>query len=1215
MNHHVAPRLQREHVHCPITALAFFRPPGGSGSGPAYVLSGEDTHLNVYDAGTQRLRASVRVFADQPVQGISCSPAGEESSSSSSSSEGDVLVWGGPLVTVLPASMLAGLLRNEEQGGDCRAVRHDAVPDGRVLRAPDWVYHGAVCPQRPGLAAVVTAHNEVIPLLRTGGGPADGGWRLGRLRSPPSRPILYSAQVRWTSGGEVLVAAGTVFGEIIVWKCRVVAGGGGEEGDNHTEEEAVEVLHVFTGHEGSIFGVDFSPEVVVDPRTGEVSRLLVSCSDDRTIRVWSVSDADSSREGGPSDRAFTEARETGFGENSTTTELEAMANHHSAKALAVAMGHVSRIWSVRISPQSIDCSSEGTLKSLTLYSFGEDATAQKWKLNFDVKSGITPPSEQGTLLMANLTHEATFHNHDGKHIWSSALHFPAPSSPGKELLVTGGSDGKIQLIEETLTPSGEDPDSSVSHTDPPMLSGTHSADEISSTAHQPAGNETAESEPLQMYGLPSANSVVATTSSGQILTGSLNASGLSWKPVSVPKPIRDDLRKYQTVRSAGPDVTLIGSPSGQLYVFGNDIIRPVVKLPRKIAEIFILPLEAFQGLGFRDAVSGQVPIIVTVVGSPEVRLMLLDPAKEDIVLNEASIELEKGFIPTAAGICQDIIVFGSRTGALSLHRLDQSGGGFRQVAYANRPGSKDAVSSIVSLPAKPGLPCPYFLTTSRDGRYRIYEKATPACGPDDAVTVHLRHEAVPPLGPIIESALFTTTTTADAGAKPQLILCGFRSREFVVWNETTQQELASVECGGGHRAFTYHVDPADPGRLSFIWTKASRTCVHTQDGVTKRALRPGGHGREIKAVAASAQGGFLATGAEDTNIRIWRVNDKHGGARKAAGLRCLAVVERHTTGIQCLRWAGENYLVSSSGGEELFVWRVAWLGDSAYEGIAVLCEGVYPDKTRDGDLRIMSFDVQIMDPACKGEEQGGEVLCLSLVLSNSTLKTYRYSEYKGFTLLAQGRYTGACLLQIRHLSVQPGSDGLWDLHVLTASTDGHVALWKATELSNTPEPPEPAHAQYELLEAQRLHQSSIKALDLRALPHDATSSPSSYAVFTGGDDNAIGHVRLGREGAGDFKITYRSLVNGAHAAAITGLCVAGVEGDCGPAGPCRVRLCTASNDQRVRSWVVAIGEGGAVGRASLVGDGYSAVADCGDLEQLGGGKFVVAGVGMELWTV
>lgn len=1208
MNHHVPPRLQREHVHCPITALAFFTPSGGSSSsGPAYVLSGEDTHLKIYDAETQRLCASLRVFAAQPIQGISSSSAGEVSSE-------DVLVWGGPLVTVLPASTLAGLVRDEGKDGDCCARENHAMPDRQVLRAPDWIYHGAVSPHNPGLAAVMTAHNEVIPLLRTGGPAAGSEWRLGSLRSPPSRPILYSAQVRWTPGGEVLVAAGTVFGEIIVWKCRVADVCGGEEGD-HPDEAAVEVLHVFTGHEGSIFGVDFSPEVVVDPRTREVSRLLVSCSDDRTIRVWNVSDSGPGRDKSLADRAFTEARETGFGENSSTAELEAMANHHSAKALAVAMGHVSRIWSVRFSPQSVTYSSEEAVQSLALYSFGEDATAQKWRLEFDGTSRIKSSTEHNTVLTASLTHEATFHNHDGKHIWSSVLHFPAPSSPGKELLATGGSDGKIQLIEESLAQSRRDADSSVLNADFPILSSAPSADKMNLTAHQPADSGLAEAEPLHMYGLPSAKSVIATTASGRILTGSLDVSGVSWKELPVPKQIRDDLRKYQTVRSTGPDVTLIGSPSGQLYIFGNDIIRPVVKLPRKIAEIFILPLEDFRGLRFCKAAPGQVPIIVTTMGSPEVRLMLLDPAIEDVILHESSIELEKGFIPTAAGTCQDILIFGSRIGALSLHRLDQSGGGFRQVAHASRPGSKDAVSGIVPLPEKPGLPCPYFLTTSRDGRYRIYETATQAYGPDEAVTLHLRHEAIPPLGPIIESGFFTTTT-ADPGSKPQLILCGFRSREFVVWNETTQQELASVECGGGHRAFTYHVDPAAPGRLSFIWTKASRTCVYTQDGVTKRSLKPGGHGREIKAAAASAQGRFLATGGEDTNIRIWRVDGDGqgaGGPGKGAGLSCLAVVEKHTAGIQCLRWAGGNYLVSSSGGEELFVWRVAWLGHSAYECIAVRCEGTYPDKTRDGDLRIMSFDVQLMDHVCEADDKGGEVLCLSLVLSNSTLKTYRYSKDEGFTLLAQGQYTGACLMQIRHLSVQPESDGRWDLHVLTASTDGHLALWKATGITSTiPGPPAPA--EYELVEAQRLHQSGIKAIDLRALPRNATPSPSSYAVFTGGDDNAIGHVRLdGAAGAG-FRITSRSLVSGAHAAAITGLCIAGVEAD-GPAGSCRVRLCTASNDQRVRSWVAAVGDGGVVGRMSLVGDGYSAVADCGDLEQLAEGRVVVAGVGMELWTV
>lgn len=1200
MNHHVPPRLQRDHVHCPITALAFFRPAGASG--PLCLLSGEDTHLKIYDAETQRLRASVRVFAAQPIQGISSSPA--DATDQDAPPPQDVLVWGGPLVTVLPRSTLAGLLSDGDGRGKGRSPpEHHAVPDRQVLRAPDWIYHGAVGPRQPGLAAVVTAHNEVIPLLRDGG----GGWRLGRLRSPPSRPILYSAQVRWTPRGDVLVAAGTVFGEIIVWRCRV----GSDEGGGH--EAPPEVLHVFTGHEGSIFGVDFSPEVVIDPRTGVASRLLVSCSDDRTVRVWSVDDTGLSRDEGPADRAFTEARETGFGDNSTTEELEATANsHYSAKALAVAMGHVSRIWGVQFSPQSIGNFSVGeTARNLTLYSFGEDATAQKWRLELDGRSRSTQSGQNDTAVTASLNHETTFHNHDGKHIWSSALHFPSPSSPGKELLATGGSDGKIQLIEESVARLEENAPPPVPDNVARVLSSRDPSGEINSTTHQLVDSYPAESEPLHMYGLLSAKSIVATTASGRILTGTLEACGVSWKELPVPKPIRDDLRKYQTVRSAGPDVTIIGSPSGQLYIYDNDIIRPVAKLSRKIAEIFILPLEDFRGLGFCEAVLGQVPIIVTTMGSSEVRLMLLDPAREDIVLNECSIELEKGFIATAAGTCQDLLILGSRIGTLSLHKLGQNGAGFRQVARATRPGSKDSVSSIVPLPAKPGLPCPYFLTTSRDGRYRIYETATQASGPDYAVTFHLRHEAIPPLGPIIESGFFTTTTAA--APKPQLILCGFRSREFVVWNETTQQELASVECGGGHRAFTYHVDRAYPERLSFIWTKASRTCIHAQDGVSRRSLKLGSHGREIKAVAASGQGGLLATGAEDTNIRIWRVGGDGQGA--SAALSCLAVVERHTTGIQCLRWAGGAYLVSSSGGEELFVWRIAGLGHSAYEGIAVLCEGVYPDKTRDGDLRIMSFDVQVLLPAHGEGGRGGEVLCLSLVLSNSTLKTYRYSRDEGFTLLAQGRYTGACLMQIRHIRIQPDADGPWDLHVLTASTDGHVALWKAADILTTAPGPG-APAEYELAEAQRLHQSSIKAIDLREFPRAASPGPSSYAVFTGGDDNAIGHFRLDAAAGGGFRIASRSLAGGAHAAAITGLCIAGVEADGAVGGgPCRVRLCTASNDQRVRSWVAAVLDRGAVGKMSLVGDRYSAVADCGDLEQLGDGRVVVAGVGMELWNV
>lgn len=1212
MNHRVAPRLQREHVHCPITALELFRPSSSPSppDGPLYVLSGEDTHLKVYDAGTQRLCASVRVFAAQPIHGISLLD----------NSSSDILIWGGASVTALPRADVEALITSSSTTTSTTTTTDGPPPPpplpklDEAVHAPDWIYHGAVSPARPGLAAVVTAHNEVIPLHLPGAGAAP---RQGRLRSPPSRPGLYSAQVRWTGDGEVLVAAGTVFGEIIVWRCRV--GGDGEE-----EEDRVEVLFVLTGHEGSIFGVDISPELAVHPGAGgggeaaAAVRLLASCSDDRTVRVWDISGTQASRQRqgqGLAARAFTEARETGFGENaSPSTASPSPSSAPPGRPLAVAMGHGSRIWNVRFSPESARHASSSSsssssspaggttpAKGLALYSFGEDGTVQTWRLGLGQSEkaggGAVPPA-------ATLTHGAVFHNHSGKHIWSSALLWPMSSStsPGRTLVATGGSDGRIHLTEDYAAPSTDEqrrsPVIEVSGED--VLINSLGADngQHDDKGHAP---QQAVGEPFHMYTLLSGKLGLATTASGRLFNGSLAGSDIDWTEVPLPQPVRDDLAKYQTIRSAGPNTALIGSPSGQLYLYHRDEVLPIVKMSRKIADIFCLPVESVQGLAFADPLQVQsttVPVIVTAMGNSQVRLLLLEPGAVDVLTYDSVIELEKGIIVTAVGCCQGYLIFGSRIGVLSVYRWDAQEGRFTQVARLNRPGSKDAVSSITALPDKLGSPSPYFLTTSKDGRYRMYEITNPATVD---ISVHLRHEAVPPLGPVIEGAFFSNPTTP--GTKPELILCGFRSKDFIVWNETRQQELANVECGGAHRAFTYRIDPSNPEQVAFIWTKASRTCIHSQENVSQRALKSGGHGREIKAVAS--WGEYLATGAEDTDIRIWRYG-------KEGVLSCLAVIEKHTTGIQSLKWAGDKYLVSSSGNEELAVWRITRFDASDYEGLAVACEGIYPDKTRGGDLRIMSFDVEIIDTVQRGGEPE-EVLCLSLVLSNSTLKTYQYSRTDGFTLLAQGRYTGACLMQIRHLRIAAEEDGSWEAHVLTAATDGHVAIWKMT---TTPPVGPPKTAEYAMVEVSRLHQSSIKALDLRPIGPSrggTATEPFSFVVVTGGDDDAIGHVRI--EWAGDrFRTATRSLVNGAHAAAITGLCITGVDSDSEVGGgPYQVELCTSSTDQRIKTWRMIFGDGG-VEKTTLVANRYSAVADCGGLESLDGGeKVVVVGVGMETW--
>ena len=75
----------------------------------------------------------------------------------------------------------------------------------------------------------------------------------------------YSARFYGNTRENLLVASGTVFNEVHVWKAM----------DRDEDGDGV-VMHRFVGHEGVIFGVRFSPD----------GSMLTSVSDDRTIRVW-----------------------------------------------------------------------------------------------------------------------------------------------------------------------------------------------------------------------------------------------------------------------------------------------------------------------------------------------------------------------------------------------------------------------------------------------------------------------------------------------------------------------------------------------------------------------------------------------------------------------------------------------------------------------------------------------------------------------------------------------------------------------------------------------------------------------------------------------------------------------------------------------------------------------------------------------------------------
>ncbi|KAI0549680.1 WD40-repeat-containing domain protein [Xylaria curta] len=1207
MSQEAAPHglLRREYVLSPITALAFL-----TLGEKQYLLAAEDTDIKIYDVAASRLCGTLPVFYAQPIHGISVPPATEDRGSSGGSiSPSQILVWGGHAVKVLPTHIVEELVCASFINGNDSALEKSgsvsaalSVPE---TTAPDWIFDGRISPFDDSRVVLLTAHNEVIQ----GHVSADQNMLiLGRVQSP-SRPILYSGNFFWADQNCVLIAAGTVFGEIVVWKCHLNSNGdadgyGRTTGINGTQKESVgcEVLFVFSGHEGSIFGVHISPEIVTS--SGETIRLLASCSDDRTIRIWDITERSHEPMNGDNKYGtqISDARQTGFGDSIVGSM--GLVNSQS-RCVAMAMGHISRIWQVEIrSPSSL---SRGDV--VEVYSFGEDATMQKWHLKLDAglesTSSSRPPS--------SLIHHETFSNHNGKQIWSRAM----LATEDSLLIATGGGDGKIALMEhgsdyppKTLNDVTDDAghyQRSIQELDISPMS------LIEKCQHQNIGTDSSLSsfkhgngkETFQSFAFITDDRLLITTRSGRLFLGSFDDK-TEWQELAITDTIRKTIQSYTILRSSRRAATaFIGAPNGELFYYNEisgDSLQSFHKAERKITEIICLS-DTYSDSA--RELNNHIELLVTVFGSTKAELLRLDQNRT--LIQRTEVVVPDGFIVTSAAWCHNYLILGSRNGSISVFDLATNGGQAPILTIEVNVGDK--VTSILPLPRQSGRSALYFLTTARDGKYRIYE----ILNTTNDFQLRLLHETRPPFGPLIEGSwLFD-----KPDGKRDLMLCGFRGKDFVVWNVTQQREVATIDCGGGHRIFDQVQIGGNPEGLRFACTKASQMKIFSQIRAPHLPLKTGGHGREIKAVSAS--GKYVATGAEDTMIRIWELRDSNRGEQQ---LRCVLALEKHNTGIQKLKWSNDQYLFSSGGNEEFFVWRVTAL-ESDVCPLGVVCEAVFPDRSEVGDLRITDFDVQCLTQDANNEADGNDIVseesrtnpkfCISMTLSNSTVQTYLYSAEPGFQLLGRRTYTGACLTQLRHLNF---ADGCYP-QVLTAATDGHLAVF--TDIRSSADEAQES----EDIFITKLHQSTIKSLDMHSI---TTDTGTSYLVVTGGDDDAIGVVHLYRSTgeASQYEIRNRSIVRSAHAAAVTGLGIVRLEN-----GERDAVVVTASNDQRVKTWRLVDWQSASL-RAHLLDDRYSGVADAGDLEVIregridggqnildkkDGGRVLVAGVGIEAWDV
>ena len=808
----------------------------------------------------------------------------------------------------------------------------------------------------------------------------------------------------------MLVAGGTAFGEILVWSYF-------SDLIPENRDAAQACTHsFFQAHDGSIFGIDLLQISIT--RSSEMSKLLVvSCSDDRTVRLWDILYCGDQRKNMGNINSSPENQLPATADR--TLEDVRSNSDRSSQCIANAWAHISRVWNVCFSSNQIRDAQD--LRRLRVLTAGEDSTSRLFKLT------VQWNNDNKNSLAADLDQMQVFSSHSGKNIWSLAI---AKSSDRPFTFATGGADGSCCVETKSCTDLNAQ-DMPVmqgkwSYNDMLTLTNTkgvekHHRARIHHASRAPGSSldvqrtvplayweievrsnrkSSWDSDCFKTYSFIGPNRLLLTTQHGKVFFGHISKPSPSaqanftcqWSNLGS----FESLKSYSLVAGiSGGGLGFLAGPNGDVLCFQEqaETISPVTRVDGKVTSIFVqdfahpLLKDGWFASHCLHASSRFIAVFLTVAGNTQALLLLLEVSNEAVVGNAntlALIELETQFLVTSMllfnrddhdlGLCVGFC--DGRVSKFTVPALNPAATHDDQklVTSADTRSShhQDAITSMLWLTSSkflqsrpPSLVAEsYLLTTSRDSTYAIHAYSTNQSEHISQSTIV--HRSTLPFGPNIECAhlLQQYPPQSRHQSMPHLILHGFRGTKFVVYNETLRRELLCIEAGGAHRVWAFQPATSLDGEATenmFVWKKAGILNLAAAPTPKYPRIKDGTHGREVGACAVRSRGDgsfadkIVATGAEDTDIRLFSYSPGESDG-EAVRMRCARVVRRHNTGIRQLQWSLDGrYLFSCGGCEEFLVWRIRTV---PVVGMGVVCVSEMPIKRDMPDLRIMGFEVR-----------------------------------------------------------------------------------------------------------------------------------------------------------------------------------------------------------------------------------------------------------------
>ncbi|XP_036390168.1 WD repeat-containing protein 6 [Megalops cyprinoides] len=325
------------------------------------------------------------------------------------------------------------------------------------------------------------------------------------------------------------------------------------------------------------------------------------------------------------------------------------------------------------------------------------------------------------------------------------------------------------------------------------------------------------------------------------------------------------------------------------------------------------------------------------------------------------------------------------------------------------------------------------------------------------------------------------------GGEGRIVILGFHSVFFVVWDPIQQERLMSVPCGGGHRSWSY-CPPSDlrttgtGGSLLFV---KQGTVLATQGpqesfGSGRLWLKEGLHGKGVGCICHLGWVGIagmgrcweiLVTGGEDTRLSVLAVQPQSGAVRvlsiitdHISNVRTLAAIRQEVeeTNRQrnyCSKIEGQTVsslsalLLSAGGRAQLQCYRLlirwtAQLSQPTCQVIQIASHHLDEELERrrnrhktlkmDPETRYMSLDVV----------QDGTVVLLALGCSDGAVRLFSVTNVDGrFRLLWESFYHQRCVLSVVLCCLQD-PQGNRRLFLFSGATDGRIAVWDISTVIN-----------------------------------------------------------------------------------------------------------------------------------------------------------------------